>query len=75
MAADIQTHYIASRRAAAQSLHDGSTDPVFAVSDDLTLYFQSMTVGRIRHPNFRTRSWRRLQPRAALTVSWGSVRS
>ena len=41
----------------AQSLHERSTDPVFAVSDDLTLYFQSMTVGRIRHPTFRTRSW------------------
>ena len=66
---------ITLRTSAAQSLHERSMDPVFAVSDDLTLYFQSMTVGRIRHPTFRTRSWRRLQPRAALTVSWGSVRS
>jgi len=48
---------ITLRTSAAQSLHERSTDPVFAVSDDLTLYFQSMTVGRIRHPTFRTRSW------------------
>ncbi len=30
---------------------------MFAAADELTLYFQSLKVGRIRQPSFRTRSW------------------
>ena len=30
---------------------------MFTTADELTLYFQSLKVGRIRQPSFRTRAW------------------
>jgi hypothetical protein len=58
----IQTQDLTRRTAAARSVHEGSAEPdkyqpMFAANDELTLYFQSLKVGRIRQPTFRARSW------------------